>query len=122
MEREVIINENTKSTNKLLKKYSEVEISPDTKKVKGSFKITRYRQYRFHSEIDIEFKGELLSKYNSLDENKWFNSEIYNKKSFSKTRINKFIKCCLYDELKRYCYYFGFKLTSPRYIKKVKWI
>jgi hypothetical protein len=122
MERNVITNEITKSTNKLLKKYSEVEINPETKRLRGSFKITRYRQYEFHNEIEIEFKGELLAKYNSLDEKKWFNSKICSEKSFSKTRINKFIKYCLYDELKRQCSYFGFKLTSPAYIKKVKWI
>jgi hypothetical protein len=122
MERSVITNDNTKSTNKLLKKYSEVEISSGTKRIKGSFKITRYRHYKFHDEIDIEFNGEVLAKYGSFDENKWFTSEIYSQKSWSKIRLNKFIKSSIYNELRNHCKYFGIKLTSHRYITKVKWI
>jgi hypothetical protein len=122
MERSVITNENTKSINKILKKYSEVEISSGAKKIKGSFKITRYRHYKFHDEIDIEFNGEVLAKYSSLDENKWYTSEIYTQKSFSKIRINKFIKMCLFNEIKTHCNYFGIKITVPSKITKINWI
>ena len=123
MERSVITNETTKSINRILKKYSEVEIYSDTNRIRGSFKITRYRHYQFHDEVEIEFKGEILAKYNTFCENHlWFTSEIYNQKSWSKVRINKFIKLEIYNELKNHCRHFGIKLTSPRYITKVKWV
>jgi hypothetical protein len=123
MERSVITNETTKSINRILKKYSEVEIYSDTNRIRGSFKITRYRHYQFHDEVEIEFKGEILAKYTTFCENhKWFTSEIYNQKSWSKVRINKFIKLEIYNELRSHCRYFGIKLTSHRYITKVKWI
>jgi hypothetical protein len=122
MEREVIINENTKSINRVLKKYSEIEISSFYKNIKGSFKITRYRRYTSYDEVEVEFKGEVFGQYGILDEKKWYTSEIYTQKSFSKIRINKFIKMCLFNEIKTHCNYFGIKITVPSKITKINWI
>lgn len=122
MERTVIINENTKSINRLLDKYSEIEIPSHIKKIRGSFKITRYRQYEFHIEIEIDLKGEVFGQYGLFDDSRWYTSEIYYQKSFSKIRITKFIKMCLFSEIRSHCKYFGINIVAPVEITKINWV
>ena len=122
MVRYVISNEETKSTKKVLKKFSEVDISFYNERLKGSFKITNYRKYPYREEVDIEFKGELFAVHCSLSGKQWHKSDIYNARGTSKIKVNKIIRRSLFNEVKAYCAYFGISLRYADNLKKVKWI
>ena len=116
----VIINEESKTINKFVRKYSEREVSND--KLRGSFKITRYRKYSYSTEVDVEFTGQLFARSSRLDAHNWHSSSIYNERGFSKVKINKFIKLYLFNEIRNQSKFFGINLTNHLNIKKITWV
>lgn len=122
MARYVIKNDETKSINKALKKFSRVEIPDYVQRMRGSFTITNYRKYIFRNEIDIEFNGEINAVYGHLNTAEWHNSTIYFRNGASKIKINRFIKKRLFQEVKDQAAYFGITLRYHEDIKKIKWV
>jgi hypothetical protein len=117
----MIKDENTIATKKAVKKFSNVEISPTNNTIRGSFKIKNFRKYSTHSEVDIEFVGEIFAKTSIYESKRWYSSEIYSKKGISKIKVNKLIKRHLFKEVKSHALYFGIDIKWIENIKKVTW-
>ena len=117
-----MINDNeAKTIRKVVKKFSGNKISFTNGTLRGTFKITNFRKYPMHHEVDIEFNGQLFAKTSVLDARKWFSSEIYTQKGVSKIKINKLIKRHLLREVKSHGAYFGIDIKWIENIKKVTW-
>lgn len=120
--RQVINDDNTKAIKKTIKKFSGNDISITNGILRGSFKITNFRKYLMHHEVDVEFKGELFAKTSVLDGKKWLSSEIYGQKNISKIKVNKLIKKHLLSEVKIHAAYFGISIRYLENLKKVTWV
>lgn len=117
-----IIDEDSKTIKKLLKKFSKKEIISFNERLRGSFSIVGFRKYHFINEVDIEFNGEIFARHDSLAVLTWFKSDIYNQKGVSKIKVNKLIKRAIFKEVKDQAAYFGINLRYVEEIKKIKWI
>jgi hypothetical protein len=122
MSRYVITNDETKSTKKALKKFSNAEIPDYVNRVRGSFKIVNYRKYTLRNEVDVEFNGEIRVVYNHFDGPEWHNSTLYLRNMASKIKINRFIKKLIFNEVKDHAAYFGIDIGFFDDIKKIKWV
>jgi hypothetical protein len=120
--RHVINDDESKGIKKAIKKFSSSDISFTNGTLRGSFKITNFRKYPMHHEIDVEFKGELFGKISVLEGKRWLSSEIYGQKNISKIKINKLIKKYLLTEVKSHAVYFGINVKWVDSIKKITWI
>ena len=120
--RHVINDDNAKAIKKIIKKFSGVDISITNGFLRGSIKITNFRKYLMHHEVDVEFKGELFAKTSVLEGKRWYSSEIYGQKNISKIKVNKLIKRHLLVEVRSHAAYFGIDVKWVESIKKVTWI
>ena len=116
----MIINDQTKATKKAIKKFSEKRLISDNH-LDGSFIITNYRKYVNKDEVDIEFTGNLFGSISYFTGKSWLSSEILSSNNTSLIMVNKLIRDCSFEEIKRYSLYFGIELDSPSDIKKIKW-
>ena len=117
-----ISDDDSKVIKKSLKKFSKREIASFNDRLRGSFIIVGFRKYQFINEVDIEFKGEICARHNSLEGYKWFKSDIYNQSGFSKIKVTKLIKNSIFKEVKDQAAYFGINLRYIEEIKKIKWV
>ena len=121
MGRFLIKDEDSKIIKKAIKKFSEKEISSSNAKLRGTFKITNYRNYLSICEVDVEFTGEINAK-TQITNSEWHSSKIYKQKGFSKIKINRLIKYYLFYEVKQHAAYFGIEIKYIENIKKIKWV
>jgi len=111
----------SKSTKSAGKKFGTVVIKND--RLDGVVEIINYRGYTLYEEVDIQFKGKIKAKYNSMY-SEWFDSSIMTNKALtvSKVKINRFIRKSTFFEVKCMMNYFGVNIKDYSYIKNLKWI
>ena len=121
MSRYVLTTPQSKSTKSAVKKFGTVVIKND--RLDGVVEITNYRGYTLYEEVDIQFKGKIKAKYNSMY-SEWFDSSIMTNKGLtvSKVKINRFIRKSTFFEVKCMMNYFGVNIKDYSYIKNLKWI
>ena len=117
----MINDDESKTINKLIKKFPKENVCSNNSRLRGSFTITRFRKYGLTHEVDIEFHGEIFARTCSLDESSWLKSDILNQKNVSKIKVNKMIKRNLLQDVKDYARYFGINITWVENIKKITW-
>jgi hypothetical protein len=73
--------------------------------------------------VDIQFKGKIKAKYNSMY-SEWFDSSIMTNKALtvSKIKINRFIRKSSFSDVKYMMNYFDVDIKAYSYIKNLKWI
>lgn len=112
----------TKSQKKLIDKYS-VDIPITTYGIRGTFTITNYRNYRFFSEIEVEFKGLILVTFNHQRD--WYDSTLMIKSANnykpSKIKVNRYIKKHLFTSVKNHLSLFCIDISYYSDIKKLTW-
>jgi hypothetical protein len=118
----VINDDEAKAIKKTVKKFSGNDISFTNGTLRGSFKITNFRKYPMHHEVDVEFNGELFAKISVLEGRRWLSSEIYGQKNISKIKVNKLIKKNILSEVRTNAAYFGIEIKWIDNIKKITWI
>jgi len=115
----MIVTENTISTRKAVKKWSEIPVNNEY--LRGTVKITNYRKYSLHSEVDVTYEGEIfvsiVSGYSS-----WFDKSILTKYLISKIKLNRFLRKKLLNDVKNRLNYFDVDLRTYHDIRKIKWI
>lgn len=118
----LVHNDLTKSQKKLIDKYS-VDIPITTNGIRGTFTITNYRNYRFFSEIEIEFKGLILVTFNNQRD--WYDSSLMEKSvnnyKPSKIKVNRYIKKHLFTSVKNHLSLFCVDISYYSDIKKLTW-
>jgi hypothetical protein len=117
----VINDDEAKTIKKTVKKFSGNDISFTNGTLRGSFKITNFRKYPMHHEVDVEFNGELFAKISVLDGRRWLSSEIYGQKNISKIKVNKLIKKNILSDVRTNAAYFGIEIKWIENIKKITW-
>jgi len=121
MSRYMLNTPQSKSTKSAVKKFGTVVIKND--RLDGVVEIINYRGYTLYEEVDIQFKGKIKAKYNSMY-SEWFDSSIMTNKALtvSKVKINRFIRKSTFFEVKCMMNYFGVNIKDYSYIKNLKWI
>ena len=121
MSRYVLTTVQSKSTKSAVKKFGSVVIKND--RLDGVVEITNYRRYSIYEEVDIQFKGKIKAKYNSMY-SEWFDSSIMTNKALtvSKIKINRFIRKSSFSDVKYMMNYFDVDIKAYSYIKNLKWI
>lgn len=118
----------TKNLRKTILKYSK-DIPVVGERYRGTFSIVGYRVYdissnSFHNEIDVVFDGELrVMVVTSLNECKWYKSNIKTNKSYkvSPIKLGIFLRNSLLKDINQHLVYFSVGIKSNWQIKTIKW-
>jgi hypothetical protein len=121
MSRYVIITPQSNSTKSAVKKFGTVVVKND--RLDGIVEITNYRRYSLYEEVDIQFKGKIKAKYNTIF-SEWLDSSILenNRNNVSKIKVNRLIRKSMFFDVKCMMNYFGINLRYYYNIKNLKWV
>lgn len=111
-----IKTEYTKNVKKTVKRFSEYELR-FSKDVVGKIKVTGYRKYKNHDEIDIIFDGKMHALY--YYDKRWIGADL---EKISKYKAYRFLRGKIFEELRDYFSMFNVDLRFREDIKKIKWI
>ena len=123
MARYVIETKEAKEVNSLIRKYSQ-NIPIETSNLRGVFSIVRHREYRWKSEVELVFEGEVFC--NVLGKNDWYKSSLQNQKfekhRVSQIKLNRFIKKSILPNLRSHLKHFCVEVKWHSDITKLRWI
>jgi len=117
--RTIIINENTISLKKAVKKWSEITVNNEY--LKGTIRIVNYRRYSYRSEVDVTFEGQIYVAINGRKSD-WHDTSVLTKYNISKVKLNRFLRKKSFTEVQNRLNYYGITLRVYNNIKKIKWI
>ena len=121
MSKRVIVTNQTKNTNRFIKKYGGGIVS--NKILEGRFIVTKYRKYSCFSEVDVTFIGKIKCRIFSIEQPEWYTKEgLYTKgKNISKIRLNKLLRKNIFSDVRNHLRFFNIDLHGYYDIKKINW-
>lgn len=123
MSRYAIQTSDVKNTKKLLKKFGN-QISVSNQYLRGEFTIKNFRKYSFHTEVEIQFKGEIFVSWNRKKD--WYDASLMTKTDGrfkpSLIKVNRFIRRNIMFAVQTHMKYFSLDLRTYNDIQKIKWV
>jgi hypothetical protein len=116
----VIKTPEAKALRRVVKKYGTLEINDD--KVKGTIKITHYRQYDYEEHVDVTFQGKVYVRYGGILMWVDYKKVMEDSKCISKLKLNKVLRRFFFAYLQSHLLFFGVRLNYSADVKGVKWI
>lgn len=118
MGRYILQNDETKAIKKSLQKWGEISIV--TEGLDGIVKITNFRKYALHCEVDVTFKGKIFVRM-GREKRAWHSTSILETHSISKVKLNRFLRKATLFDVQCRMNYFGVKIKEYYNIGKIKW-
>lgn len=120
MARYAINSPEIRTIKKVAKKYGKFPIK--NKHMDGEIRVTGFRKYPTHEEVDVVFRGKILAQVGMRLQ--WFDYEeiVSFGKGVSKTKLNRFLKKNCFEGVRDRMLIFGIDLRFITDLTKVKWI
>ena len=122
MTRYVKSDSESKAIKTLVTKYVK-NVPIKTDRLQGKFTVKNIRRYKFHTEVDLQFKGKINAKIGRTCD--WYSSDIklgHKDYRISKVKLNRYIRKSIYKDVSHQLQYFSESLKYYSDVKKIEWI